>query len=49
MNAAISDLQQQLDLLTKEQKQLEENFDAVPESILMASIISELSTIANKI
>lgn len=27
----------------------EENFDAVPESILMASIISELSTIANKI
>ena len=32
MNAAISDLQQQLDLLTKEQKQLEENFDAVEQN-----------------
>lgn len=32
MNAAISDLQQQLDLLTEEQRQLENNFDAVEQN-----------------
>lgn len=32
MNAAISDLQQQLDALTEEQNQLEEDFDAVEQN-----------------